>query len=73
MLAPDVAVFERLRAAARGHLRVITVAPELPGATRVIETATRAGDRAMTGERYLSRRESRRSLSSLPSVWHVGQ
>ena len=43
MLAPDVAVFERLYAAARGHLRVITIAPELPGAGRVIEAATRAG------------------------------
>ena len=43
MLAPDVAVFERLHAAARGHLRVITLAPELPGAAGVIEAATRAG------------------------------
>ncbi|HLN65927.1 MAG TPA: N-acetylglucosamine-6-phosphate deacetylase [Streptosporangiaceae bacterium] len=43
MLAPDVAVFERLHAAARGHLRVITLAPELPGAARVIEAATQAG------------------------------
>ncbi len=43
MLTPDVAVFERLHAAARGHLRVITLAPELPGAARVIEAATRAG------------------------------
>ena len=43
MLAPDVAVFERLHAAARGHLRVITLAPELPGATRLIEAATRSG------------------------------
>ena len=43
MVAPDVAVFERLRAAARGHLRVITLAPELPGAAKVIEAATRAG------------------------------
>jgi N-acetylglucosamine-6-phosphate deacetylase len=43
MLAPDVAVFERLHAAARRHLRVITLAPELPGAARVIEAATRAG------------------------------
>jgi N-acetylglucosamine-6-phosphate deacetylase len=43
MLAPDVAVFERLHAAARGHLRVITLAPELPGAGRVIEAAARAG------------------------------
>jgi N-acetylglucosamine-6-phosphate deacetylase len=43
MIAPDVAVFERLHAAARGHLRVITLAPELPGALAVIQTATRAG------------------------------
>jgi N-acetylglucosamine-6-phosphate deacetylase len=43
MIAPDVAVFERLHAAARGHLRVITLAPELPGAFSVIQAATRAG------------------------------
>jgi N-acetylglucosamine-6-phosphate deacetylase len=43
MIAPDVAVFERLHAAARGHLRVITLAPELPGAFAVIKAATRAG------------------------------
>jgi N-acetylglucosamine-6-phosphate deacetylase len=43
MIAPDVAVFERLLAAARGHLRVITLAPELPGALAVIQAATRAG------------------------------
>ena len=43
MLAPDVAVFERLHAAARGHLRVITLAPELPGALRLIQAATQAG------------------------------
>jgi N-acetylglucosamine-6-phosphate deacetylase len=43
MLAPDVAVFERLRAAARGHLRVLTLAPELPGAIGLIEAAARAG------------------------------
>ena len=43
MLAPDVAIFERLHAAARGHLRVITLAPELPGAAQVIEAATQAG------------------------------
>jgi len=43
MIAPDVTLFERLNAAARGHLRVITVAPELPGALAVIHAATRAG------------------------------
>ena len=43
MLAPDVTVFEHLHAAARGYLRVITLAPELPGATAVIAAAVRAG------------------------------
>jgi N-acetylglucosamine-6-phosphate deacetylase len=43
MIAPDVAVFERLHTAARGHLRVITLAPELPGAAGVIRAAVRAG------------------------------
>ena len=43
MIAPDVDVFERLCTASRGHLRVITLAPELPGAAQVIEAATQAG------------------------------
>jgi N-acetylglucosamine-6-phosphate deacetylase len=43
MLAPDVAVFQRLHDAAAGHLRVITIAPELPGAAEVIKAAVRAG------------------------------
>jgi N-acetylglucosamine-6-phosphate deacetylase len=43
MLAPDAAVFERLLAAAAGHLRILTLAPELPGASALIDAATRAG------------------------------
>ena len=43
LLVPDVATFERLRAASAGHLRVITIAPELPGATAVIVAAARSG------------------------------
>jgi N-acetylglucosamine-6-phosphate deacetylase len=49
VLEPDVAAFERLRAASAGHLRVITVAPELPGATALIAAATRAGVTAAVG------------------------
>jgi N-acetylglucosamine-6-phosphate deacetylase len=49
MIAPDVAVFERLHAAARGHLRVITLAPELPGAAAVIQAALRSGVTAAIG------------------------
>ena len=43
MLAPDPAVFDRLQAAARGHLRILTLAPELPGAIRMVQAAARAG------------------------------
>ena len=36
---PDVAAFGRLQAASRGWLRMITIAPELPGALEVIRAA----------------------------------
>ncbi len=49
MLAPDVAAFERLHTAAAGHLRVITIAPELPGAAGLIKAAARAGVTAAVG------------------------
>jgi len=49
MIPPDVAAFERLHAAAAGWLRVITVAPELPGATALINAAVRTGVVAAVG------------------------
>ena len=49
MIAPDVAAFERLHAAAAGHLRVITLAPELPGAAALINAAVRVGVIAAVG------------------------
>ncbi|MBO1754542.1 N-acetylglucosamine-6-phosphate deacetylase [Allobranchiibius sp. CTAmp26] len=41
LVDPDVAAFERLVAAARGTLRMITVAPELPGALDLVRAARR--------------------------------
>ena len=49
MVAPDLAAFERLHSAARGHLRVITLAPELPGAADLIKAAARSGVIAAVG------------------------
>jgi len=49
LAAPDVTAFGRLREAAAGHLRVITVAPELPGAAGLIEAAAGAGVTAAVG------------------------
>jgi N-acetylglucosamine-6-phosphate deacetylase len=46
---PDVAAFTRLQAASRGWLRMITIAPELPGALAVIRAAAAAGIIAAAG------------------------
>ena len=43
LLPPTVAMFEKFWQAARGHIRVMTIAPELDGATEVITEATRRG------------------------------
>lgn len=49
LLEPDLDAFARMVDAARGHLRVITVAPELPGALDLVDAAVRAGVIAAVG------------------------
>jgi N-acetylglucosamine-6-phosphate deacetylase len=49
LLRPDTAAFARLAAAARGTLRSITIAPELPGALDLIAAARAAGAVAAVG------------------------
>jgi N-acetylglucosamine-6-phosphate deacetylase len=49
LTAPDVAAFGRLHAAGRGWLKMITIAPELPGALDVIRAAAAAGVIAAAG------------------------
>ena len=41
LVEPTVEIFERLWQAARGHVRMMTIAPELPGALEVIAEAAR--------------------------------
>jgi N-acetylglucosamine-6-phosphate deacetylase len=41
LVAPTVAIFDRLWQAARGHVRMLTIAPELPGALEVIAEAAK--------------------------------
>ena len=43
LLPPTLKMFERFWEAARGHIRVMTIAPELPGAPEVIADAARRG------------------------------
>lgn len=47
--APDPATVERLLAAGRGHLAMVTLAPELPGAGDAIHRLTAAGVRVAVG------------------------
>ena len=41
LVEPTVPIFERLWQAARGHVRMLTIAPEIPGAMEVIAEAAR--------------------------------
>jgi N-acetylglucosamine-6-phosphate deacetylase len=41
LIAPTLAIFDRLWQAARGHVRVLTIAPEIPGAMEVITEAAK--------------------------------
>ena len=41
LVEPTVPIFEKLWQAARGHVRMITIAPEIPGAMEVIAEAAR--------------------------------
>ena len=43
LITPDVTTFERFWQAAKGRIRVMTIAPELPGALEVIAEANRRG------------------------------
>jgi len=41
LVAPTIEIFDRLWQAARGHVRMLTIAPEIPGAIEVIAEAAR--------------------------------
>jgi N-acetylglucosamine-6-phosphate deacetylase len=43
LLEPSLSLFEKLWQVSRGHIRLITIAPELPGALEVISEATKRG------------------------------
>lgn len=43
LLQPSVTVFDRLWEAARGHVKLMTIAPELEGASELIAAATKRG------------------------------
>jgi N-acetylglucosamine-6-phosphate deacetylase len=49
ILPPSVELFDRFQQAARGHIRLMTIAPEADGALELIEHATKQGVRLSVG------------------------
>lgn len=64
MLAPDIGVFDRLFEAAEGRVRLMTLAPELPGAVELTEHATARGVRVSLGHSNATAAEARAAIDA---------
>lgn len=64
LLTPSVALFDRLWQAAEGHIRLMTIAPELPGAEETIAHATRLGVRISLGHSDAQADAARRGVAA---------
>ena len=64
LLAPDIAVFDRMFDAAEGHVRLITLAPELQGAAELAGHAASRGVRVSVGHSDASAADTRRTIAA---------
>ena len=61
---PSIELFERFQQAARGHIRLMTIAPELNGATELIAYATSLGVRCSLGHTNALASEARAGIDA---------
>jgi len=72
LLTPSVAIFDRLWQAAEGNIRVMTIAPELPGAEETIAHAAQLGVRVSLGHSDANAESARRGvLAGAVSATHT--
>lgn len=64
ILPPDLATFDRFQQAARGHIRLITLAPEMPGGLDFIHHATAAGIRVSLGHSNANTAEAQAAIAA---------
>ena len=64
LLSPDVGTFNKLWQAARGHIRLMTIAPELPGAVELIAEASKRGVCVSVGHSDATLEETRAGIAA---------
>ena len=61
---PSIPLFERMRQAARGHIQLMTIAPEMPGALDLIAYATGTGTHVSLGHSDASAEQTRAAIAA---------